>query len=110
MKTDLVKPCQDCPFRNNGAGVKLNRGRIDDLAQRVGVEGRGFICHKTANRKQEHQACAGSLAFTRNVGDDTAQVVLRIRLESNETKLAHVESNRRDVYQTVEEWRNRGTV
>lgn len=114
MKTDLAKPCDNCPFRNNGKGVKLNRSRITELAQRVGVEGRGFICHKTANyedepRKQE-QHCAGALAFTRNVGDETAQIVLRIRLDSNETKLANVEANRRDVYQTTDEWLERGSL
>jgi len=43
MRNDLVKPCDNCPFRNNGEGIKLSPGRIRELARTVGEKEEGAM-------------------------------------------------------------------
>jgi hypothetical protein len=117
MRNDLVKPCDNCPFRKNGEGIKLNPGRIRELARTVGRLGHGFHCHKTVHRDDDgepttthrEQLCAGSLAFTLNVGDDMAKVVVAIRLGGDPGKLAKIESARSEVYGSTAEWLKGGS-
>lgn len=119
MKNGLAKPCANCPFRNNGEGIKLAPGRIRELARTVGEKGHGFSCHKTVEHadeegderphKHREQLCAGSLAFTLNVGDEMAKTVVQLRLDCDAEKLSKIESVRREVYATTEEWLRNGT-
>lgn len=100
-----VNPCNDCPFRNSEKGIKLHADRLRELGRTVGEQGHGFLCHKTTHgRKKTPALCAGSLAFTLNVGDPVAKVVVQIRLQGDKKKLAKLERAREKVYQTVEEF------
>jgi hypothetical protein len=119
VRNDLVKPCDNCPFRNNGNGIKLNPERVRELARTIGRKGHGFSCHKTVEHaedesgvrpnKHREQVCAGSLAFTLNVGDEMAKTVVFLRLDANPEKLAKIEAIRGEVYESTEAWLRGGT-
>ncbi len=117
MKNNLTHPCVSCPFRSNGAGVKLTKSRIRDLARTVG-KGASFLCHKTVHHDDEgdhqpqprEQLCAGALAFTLNVGDEMARTVVQIRMHCDAEKLARLELTRADVHKSTVEWLRNGAI
>lgn len=120
MRNDLVKPCDNCPFRNNGNGIKLHAGRIRELARTVGKKGHAFSCHKTTDHDHDddgerefnhrEQLCAGALAFTLNVGDELAKTIVHLRLHCDAGKVAKIEGVRHEVYESTEAWLRKGTL
>jgi len=46
MNFDLIRPCANCPFRNDKPGY-LRRERVEELEE--GMERGTFACHKTVD-------------------------------------------------------------
>jgi len=78
---DLVRPCADCPFRSDGAGVMLRPSRIVEIVQ--AIERQTFACHKTTSRRKENwRHCAGAAIFVEKLGKrgDMLQIAARLGL------------------------------
>lgn len=73
----LKRPCSNCPFRNDGAGVELRPGRIESIiASALSDDHECFVCHRTLDT--EKQTCAGFLALMSKM--DRLPVIARIGL------------------------------
>lgn len=109
MADALTKPCEGCPFRRDGKGVRLRRDRIREIAATV-TRGGGFHCHNTLDMERpgriapDSRLCGGALAFTLNTGDEMAKTVVQIRLHGAADRIAAVEESRAKVYSTLDEW------
>ena len=61
------RPCANCPFRCDGAGVKLNPGRLEGIVSRLLADDQQtFVCHKTLEK--ERMTCAGAVALMSKLG------------------------------------------
>jgi len=89
MEFDLTSPCDDCPFRNDGKGIRwLGRARAVEI---VGaLERSTFSCHKTDsdpdddddskdNVTTEH--CAGALIMLEHMGKPGQMIRIAERLQ-----------------------------
>lgn len=72
MKFNLTTPCGDCPFRNDGKGIRLRRSRAQDILDAITDLDLTFSCHKTVEYDDEddegfhivgdgEEHCAGAL-------------------------------------------------
>ena len=73
MKFDMVNPCNNCPFRNDGAGIELCEDRKREIVEALNCG--TFACHKTVDYSKDpedrednwgevtadSQHCAGAL-------------------------------------------------
>lgn len=61
------RPCSNCPFRNDGAGIELRPGRlqsiVDDL---LDDDQTTFVCHATLDTRR--MTCAGALGVMHKLG------------------------------------------
>jgi len=91
---NLIKPCPNCPFRNDDQAIDLQPGRREQIIEDLlsGKEST-FHCHKTVYRDdgRNHDEdgnyhpvdvchCAGAAAVTRKFGRDTTLVQIATRL------------------------------
>lgn len=88
---DIVKPCDDCPFRREG-GIRLVPQRAQEIADMMlSDQGGTFMCHKTATsdigddgegvvRGERPQHCAGALIFAEKNGNATQAMRIAERL------------------------------
>lgn len=91
MRFDLVRPCADCPFRNDKGGFGLRAGRVREILG--GGSGRAwwpspsFPCHKTIEYRERGthigptaQQCAGVMIILHREHrhNDTMQVAQRL--------------------------------
>lgn len=54
------RPCSNCPFRKDGAGIELRAGRLEGIvANLLASDQRTFVCHKTLHK--ERMTCAGAV-------------------------------------------------
>ena len=68
MKTSLVRPCKNCPFRTDCTPAWLGRARAADIAESLLAEA-SFSCHETNGfddegetiETSESQHCAGAM-------------------------------------------------
>ena len=61
------RPCSNCPFRKDGAGVELHPGRLDQIvADLLADDRQTFVCHKTL--ETERLTCAGAVAVMQKLG------------------------------------------
>lgn len=61
------RPCSNCPFRSDGAGIELHPGRLEGIvAELLADDSQTFVCHKTLN--QERMTCAGALGLMSKLG------------------------------------------
>ena len=81
MKFDLKKPCDNCPFRKEGA-ISLARGRLAGIVKTLKDDHNVFYCHKSVHHRKggdwtdegeykasgNEQVCPGSLAFMYRLG------------------------------------------
>lgn len=79
MKTDLVRPCANCPFRTDIVPF-LTPGRVQQLEQELVGRQASFACHKTLDyeRRGMHgelgadtkntQHCAGAMILLEKIG------------------------------------------
>lgn len=84
---DLKRPCANCPFRTDGAGVALRPRRAAAIIVSI-VEGcESFSCHKTLARGDEGlevvattQLCAGAMILLDAIGQPNTAMQLGQRL------------------------------
>lgn len=56
----LKRPCDNCPFRKDGAGISLHPGRLAGIVEGLLADDQStFVCHKTLDTRK--QTCAGAL-------------------------------------------------
>lgn len=55
------RPCSNCPFRSDGAGIELAPGRLDGIVKDLLADDEStFVCHKTLDTGR--MTCAGAVA------------------------------------------------
>jgi hypothetical protein len=85
--SDLKRPCANCPFRTDGAGVALRPRRAAEIIVSI-VEGcASFSCHKTLERREGRlevvattQLCAGAMILLDAIGQPNTAMQLGQRL------------------------------
>lgn len=61
------RPCSNCPFRKDGAGIDLHSGRMEGIIAHLKADDRQtFVCHKTLNKSR--MTCAGAVGVMSKVG------------------------------------------
>lgn len=61
------RPCSNCPFRSDGAGIGLQPGRIEGIFEHlVADDHHTFVCHKTLDGVR--QTCAGAVGLMAKAG------------------------------------------
>lgn len=61
------RPCANCPFRSDGAGIELHPGRIEGIVSSLLADDQEtFVCHKTLDK--ERMTCAGAIGFMAKTG------------------------------------------
>lgn len=85
----LKRPCADCPFRADGAGVDVAKGRRRDILETVLRDDTPFYCHKTVDYgcnqdEPGHTAksvhCAGMTILLEKLGRPTLSMKLGAHL------------------------------
>ena len=61
------RPCANCPFRKDGAGVELMAGRVEGIISGLLADDhQTFVCHKTL--RSERMTCAGAVGVMSKLG------------------------------------------
>ncbi|RGE40957.1 hypothetical protein DZC30_19610 [Comamonas testosteroni] len=61
------RPCANCPFRCDGAGIPLRPGRVEGIVSDLLTDDQQtFVCHKTLDR--ERMTCAGAVGLMSKLG------------------------------------------
>lgn len=61
------RPCSNCPFRRDGAGIALRQGRLEGIVSDLLADDREtFVCHKTLDTTR--MTCAGAIALVSKMG------------------------------------------
>lgn len=61
------RPCANCPFRCDGAGIPLEPGRLEGIVQDLlANDQQTFVCHKTLDK--ERMTCAGAVGVMSKLG------------------------------------------
>lgn len=63
----VKRPCSNCPFRRDGAGVELSPGRLEGIvAGLLRDDHQTFVCHKTLD--SQRMTCAGAVGLMSKLG------------------------------------------
>lgn len=61
------RPCANCPFRCDGAGIELMPGRLEGIvSDLLADDQQTFVCHKTLDK--ERMTCAGAIGLMSKLG------------------------------------------
>ena len=61
------RPCANCPFRCDGAGIPLQPGRLEGIVSDLLTDDlQTFVCHKTLDTGR--MTCAGAVAIMSKLG------------------------------------------
>lgn len=61
------RPCSNCPFRSDGAGIALSPGRLEGIVHDLMSDDQStFVCHKTLDKTR--MTCAGAVAVMSKIG------------------------------------------
>lgn len=61
------RPCSNCPFRRDGAGIALAPGRLEGIVKTLLADDHEtFVCHKTLDA--ERMTCAGAVGVMAKMG------------------------------------------
>lgn len=61
------RPCANCPFRSDGAGIDLSPGRLEGIvSDLLADDQQTFVCHKTLDK--ERMTCAGAVGLMSKLG------------------------------------------
>lgn len=61
------RPCANCPFRRDGAGISLEPGRLHGIVTDLKADDhQTFICHQTLDKKR--MTCAGAVGVMSKLG------------------------------------------
>lgn len=84
------RPCANCPFRCDGAGIELAPGRLDEIVSGLlANDHQTFVCHKTLDK--ERMTCAGAVAVLAKMG--RMPVIARVGLATGAISKADVEAS-----------------
>ena len=84
------RPCANCPFRCDGAGIELNPGRLEGIVSGLLADDQQtFVCHKTLNK--ERMTCAGAVAVMSKLGQ--LPVIARLGLAYGVITKADIEAS-----------------
>ena len=77
------RPCLNCPFRNDGAGIDLRPGRIEGIvSDLLANDHTTFVCHKTLDKTRK--TCAGAVAVMSKLG--RLPIIARLALVTGDIK------------------------
>ena len=88
----VTKPCNNCPFLDNGKAIKLTDGRLDEIKKDL-LKGGSFNCHKTVynldedmneTEEQPLKMCAGAYRFLKEKDKPNQQMQIAQRLNIKE--------------------------
>ena len=61
------RPCSNCPFRHDGAGIELHPGRLEGIvSDLLADDQQTFVCHKTLETGR--MTCAGAVGVMSKLG------------------------------------------
>lgn len=61
------RPCSNCPFRRDGAGIELQPGRMKGIVlDLLADDHQTFVCHKTLDAQR--MTCVGALGVMTKIG------------------------------------------
>ncbi|SDY80727.1 MULTISPECIES: DUF6283 family protein [Delftia] len=84
------RPCANCPFRCDGAGIELHPGRIESIvSELLSDDSKTFVCHKTLDK--ERMTCAGAVGLMSKL--DRLPVIARIGLALDVISQADIEAS-----------------
>jgi len=90
----VTKPCNNCPFLDNGKAIMLADGRVDSIKEEL-LQGGSFNCHKTVynlddnmneTEEQELKMCAGAYQFLKKENKPNQQMQIAQRLGIKELR------------------------
>lgn len=86
----VKRPCGNCPFRKDGAGIPLEPGRVEGIVGDLLANDHGtFVCHKTLDG--ERKTCAGAMGLMSKFG--RLPVIARLGLVTGELTRADLEAS-----------------
>jgi hypothetical protein len=90
----MKKPCGNCPFRKDSAGIKcLGKKRAQEISKQNMTD--GFVCHKTVDYSKENgeidstrKQCAGALILAKKTKSpqpflDLYEGMFKVEMELN---------------------------
>jgi len=84
------RPCANCPFRSDGAGIELTPGRLEGIVSGLlSDDQKTFVCHKTLDK--ERRTCAGAVGLMCKLG--RLPVVARLGLAYGVIGQADIEAS-----------------
>lgn len=84
------RPCANCPFRCDGAGIELHPGRLEGIVSSLLADDQQtFVCHKTLDK--ERKTCAGAVGLMSKVG--RLPVIARLGLLYGAISMADIEAS-----------------
>jgi len=93
------RPCANCPFRSDGAGISLRPGRIEGIVSGlIADDQQTFVCHKTLDT--ERMTCAGAVAVMSKLG--RLPVIARLGLTCGVISPADIDASAAMVLDPVE--------
>ena len=101
MKFDIKQPCNQCPYVEGG--IRLEPERIIEIDE--SLKEFLFPCHKTVDKKNGNQQCAGATIYARNCGYDNRL------LKMARTLVGYTVDKLKDtgVFKSLNEWLEKGT-
>lgn len=88
----VLKPCNNCPFVDDGKKIHLQKGRVQSIKEDLlSNPDSSFTCHKTAYNldvdmndytgpKQERKMCAGAFLYLKSMKKPNTMMMLAQRL------------------------------
>lgn len=84
------RPCANCPFRCDGAGIPLQPGRVEGIVSGLLADDqKTFVCHKTLGK--ERMTCAGAVGLMSKLGQ--LPVIARLGLAYGVITKADIEAS-----------------
>jgi hypothetical protein len=86
----MKRPCSNCPFRNDGKGVELCPGRLENIVSGlVADDHQTFVCHKTL--ETERMTCAGAMGVLYKLG--RLPLIVRLGLVTGVIEVSDIEAS-----------------
>ena len=93
------RPCSNCPFRHDGAGIVLHPGRLEGIVtDLLKDDQQTFVCHKTL--ETERMTCAGAVGLMSKL--NRLPVIARLGLAVGVITLKDIEARAEMVINTRE--------
>jgi hypothetical protein len=101
MNFNVKRPCENCPFRKEGA-IELHPDRLPSIvADLLQNDWEWFKCHKTLHKKRkDHSACAGSMIYLLKAGQPS--VPMRLAASSRMLSFDALKAQFNDIIEPLE--------